>query len=120
VARNPAPALDRPWRRRGALRYALSRIHGAVKPPVNVTDSPADIVIERDVEVPTRDGTILRINVFQKADGRKEEARPVILSVHPYGKDNLPSRRGKKWTFSKQYRAIRQPGPVTFSALTGW
>jgi uncharacterized protein len=116
VVRNPAPTLDRPWRRPGALRYALDRIRGVAKPPVTVTDPPADIVIDRDVGVPTRDGTVLRINVFRKDDG----ARPVILSIHPYGKDNLPTRRGKRWTYSLQFRVIRQPQPLTFSALTGW
>jgi uncharacterized protein len=117
VARNPAPALDRPWRRPGALRYALNRIRGVAKPAVTVTDPPTNIVVEGDVNVPTRDGTVLRINVFRKAD---DVARPVILSIHPYGKDNLPVRRRKKWTFSVQYRVLRQPKPVTFSALTGW
>ena len=115
MARNPAPTLDRPWRRPGALRYALTRIRGIAKPPVTVTDPPADINIDRDVEVATRDGTVLRINVFRKAG-----ARPVILSIHPYGKDNLSTKRGKRWTFSPQYRVLRQPDPVTFSALTGW
>jgi putative CocE/NonD family hydrolase len=109
--------LDVPWRRPGALRYALARIRGVARPPITVTDPPPDIVIDRDVEVPTRDSTVLRINVFRE----KEDApRPVILSIHPYGKDNLPKRRGTKWTFSLQYRAIRQPQPVSFSALTGW
>jgi putative CocE/NonD family hydrolase len=110
-------ALDRPWRRPGALRYALNRIRGVAKPPVTVTDPPADLHVERDVAVPTRDATVLRINVFRKADA---EPRPVILSIHPYGKDSLPKRRGNRWTFSAQYRILRQPRPVTFSALTGW
>jgi putative CocE/NonD family hydrolase len=117
VASNPALALDRPWRRPGAVRYALERIRAIAKPPVNVTDPPAGIVIDRDVSVATRDGTVLRINVFQTDRGA---ARPVILSIHPYGKDKLPVRRGKKWTFSVQYRLLRQPHAVTFSALTGW
>jgi putative CocE/NonD family hydrolase len=108
--------LDRPWRRPGAVRYALRRIRGIAKPPITVTDPPADIVVDRDVEVPTRDGTTLRINVFRRSD----EPRPVIVCIHPYGKDNLPKRRGNKWTFSVQYRLLRQPRPVTFSALTGW
>ena len=116
MAHNSAPTLDRPWRRPGALRYALDRVRGVAKPPVTVTDPPADIVIDRDVGVPTRDGTVLRINVFRKDD----RARPVVLSIHPYGKDALPTRRGKRWTYSLQYRVIRQPQPVTFSALTGW
>jgi putative CocE/NonD family hydrolase len=82
-----------------------------------VTDPPPDLVIDRDVEVPTRDGTVLRINVFRQAD---DSGRPVLLSIHPYGKDDLPKRRRQKWTFSPQYRALRQPKPLTFSALTGW
>jgi uncharacterized protein len=109
--------LDRPWRRPGALPYALERIRGVAKPPITITAAPADIVIDRDVGVPTRDGTVLRINVFRKND---DAPRPVILSIHPYGKDKLPTRRGKKWTYSVQYRVLRQPRPVTFSNLTGW
>ncbi|TAM70984.1 CocE/NonD family hydrolase [Mycobacterium sp.] len=114
---NRRPTLDRPWRRSGGLQYALSRIRGIAKPPVTVTDPPTDLHVEHDVAVPTRDGTVLRINVFRQSGA---EARPVVLSIHPYGKDNLPKRRGDKWTFSVQYRALRQPRPVTFSALTGW
>lgn len=117
MASNPAPVLDRPWRRPGAVRYALERIRAIAKPPVTVTDPPAGIVVDRDVSVATRDGTVLRINVFQIDGGA---ARPAILSIHPYGKDKLPVRRGKKWTFSVQYRLLRQPQAVAFSALTGW
>jgi predicted acyl esterase len=84
---------------------------------VTVTAPPDDIVVDRDAEVVTRDGTVLRVNVFRAAD---EDLRPVIVSAHPYGKDNLPARRGKRWTYSVQYHMLRQPAPVTFSALTGW
>lgn len=117
MARDPAPVLDRPWRRRGRLRYAADRVRRAVKPPVTVTDPLAGLLVDRDVEVPTRDGTRLRINVFRPQDGT---ARPVVLSIHPYGKDNLPTLRRKKWTFSPQYRMLRQPKPVSFSAYTSW
>jgi putative CocE/NonD family hydrolase len=117
VAPNPAPSLDRPWRGRGALRYAIERIRCIAKPPITVTGPPTGVLIEGDVGVPTRDGTVLRINVFRKSD---HVTRPVVLSIHPYGKDNLPKRRGKKWTFSVQYRVLRQPTPVSFSAMTGW
>jgi predicted acyl esterase len=84
---------------------------------VTVTELPDSIIIDRDVEVSTHDGTVLRVNVFRSTEGAN---RPVILSIHPYGKDNLPSRRGKRWTYSFRYRVLRQPDPVTFSALTGW
>lgn len=117
MLRNQAPGLDRPWRRPGALRYASTRIRGIAKPPVTVADPPTDLRVVRDVAVPTRDGTVLRVNVFRNDDAAPQ---PVILSIHPYGKDDLPRRRGNKWTFSAQYRALRQPRAVAFSALTGW
>ncbi|BBZ42900.1 CocE/NonD family hydrolase [Mycobacterium parmense] len=117
MARNPAPALDRPWRRPGAARYALGRIRSFLRPPVTVTPAPDDLIVERDLAVPTRDGTVLRINLFRSSAG---QAGPVILSIHPYGKDKLPRRLGKRWTFSFQYRILRQPQPLTFSAYTGW
>lgn len=116
-AAHDPPALDRPWRRPGALGYALARLRGIRKPPVTVTVAPTDIVIDRDTEVPTRDGTVLRLNVYRPPG---DDPHPVILSIHPYGKDNLPTRRGERWTYSFQYRILRQPAPLAFSALTGW
>lgn len=111
------PALDRPWRRPGAVRYALARLRGIVSPPVTVTSPADDIVVERDAEVITRDGTVLRVNVFRPPG---TIARPVVLCAHPYGKDNLPRPRGNSWTVPSRYRGMRQPTRVTFSALTGW
>jgi predicted acyl esterase len=111
------PILDKPWRRRDAWRYALGRLYGFARPPVIVTEPPPDIIVDRDQEIHTRDGTVLRANVIRPPSG---SARPVILAIHPYGKDNLPTRRGNRWTFSMQYRMLRQPAPVSFSALTGW
>jgi putative CocE/NonD family hydrolase len=92
-------------------------LRGIAIPPVTVTEPTDDIVSDRDAEVATRDGTILRANVFRPPGTR---AYPVVLCAHPYGKDNLPRRRGKRWTFSGQYHILRQPDPVSFSALTGW
>jgi putative CocE/NonD family hydrolase len=111
------PAFDRPWRRPGSLRYALGRLRGFVRPSVTVTEPPAGLLVHRDAEVVTRDGTILRANVFRPSD---DNPHPVILCAHPYGKDNLPRKRGKRWTYSIQYHMLRQPDPITFSALTGW
>jgi uncharacterized protein len=82
-----------------------------------VTEAAADIVIDRDAEVRARDGTVLRVNVFR---GPGVGPLPAIVSIHPYGKDKLPARRGKRWTYPFQYRVARQPDPVCFSALTGW
>jgi uncharacterized protein len=100
------------------MHYALGRLRGFAKPSVTVTDAPEEIVIHRDAEVCTRDGTTLRVNVFRPIG--TSAARPVIVSAHPYGKDNLPIRRGKRCAYSPQYHLLRQPESVTFSSLTGW
>ncbi|WP_051406451.1 CocE/NonD family hydrolase [Williamsia sp. D3] len=48
-------------------------------------DAFSQVVIERDVEVPMRDGVILRADVYRPADGHW----PVLLKRTPYDK-NLP------------------------------
>lgn len=110
--------LDRPWHRPGALAYALHRLAGIARPPVTLTEpAPGDLLVDRDVEVTIRDGTVLRVNVHRPVDG---QPAPVILSAHPYGKDNLPLRPGKRPRMPRQYRLMRQPAPVVHSVLTGW
>ena len=81
MARNPAPALDRPWRRPGALRYALEP-DSRHRQTAGHRHRSADRHRHRPRRraLPTRDGTVLRINVFRN-DGRR--GRPVILSIHP-------------------------------------
>ena len=121
MTRQSHPALDRPWRRPGAFRYGLNRLREMLKPPVTVTEPPTGLTVERDVKILVRDGTTLCANVFRSSlDKQTDPRRPVILSIHPYGKDALPTRRGKRWTYSPQYRIIRQAKPVQFSAFTGW
>ena len=114
----PATGLERAWRRPGALRYALARVRGAVRPPVHVSEPAAGAVITlHDEPVPMRDGVRLRVNVYRPAgDG----PFPVLVCAHPYGKDRLPRRRGRRSHFSPQYRIMRQPAPVSFSTLTSW
>jgi len=110
--------VERAWRRPGALRYALGRVRGILHPPVIVYEPPAGSVVrETDVPVRMRDGVLLRANVYRPpGDG----PFPVLLSAHPYGKDDLPRRRGRRWSFPFQYRLMRQPEPVVFSSLTTW
>ena len=100
------------------LRYAVSRARGIARPPVTVTEPPPGIRIDRDVEVPVRDGTVLRVNVFRPEVA--EGPLPVIMCAHPYGKDRLPKRKRRGYGFDVQYRVLRQPLPVSFSALTTW
>jgi predicted acyl esterase len=118
-ARASTPRVDRPWRRPGALRYALlERVPGLLRPRVSVYEPAAgSLSIQRDLPVVVRDGTTLRVNVVLPAGAGPF---PVLLSAHPYGKDNLPTRRGRGWRVSIQYRVLRQTGPLHFSSLTGW
>ncbi len=110
--------LDRPWRRPGAAWYALCRLRGLLRPPVDVYEPVAgSLPVLRDLPVVVRDGTTLRVNVVVPAGAGRF---PVLMSAHPYGKDNLPTRRGRGWRVSVQYRLLRQPERVRFSSLTGW
>lgn len=45
---------------------------------------PRSVVVERDVAIPMRDGTILRANVWRPPSGR----HPVLLQRTPYDKDD--------------------------------
>lgn len=93
---------------------ARRRLRAARRPDVTVLTAPSGITAEWDVAVPVRDGTLLRVNVFRPAGDHRF---PVIMSAHPYGKDNIPGPRHK---VNGQYRAFPQPHPIRFSEWTGW
>lgn len=112
-----AEPLDIPWRRPGRLGYSRSRVAALIRPPVTVTPAPADLRVSREVAVPMKDGVILRANVYRPAG---DDAVPVILSAHPYGKDNHPHRTRRGWSLNPQYRIMHQPEPVAISSETGW
>lgn len=109
---------DRPWKRPGASGYARARIATLLRPPVTVTPAATDMVKEADLAVAMRDGVRLRVNVYRR---RGDEPMPVIVSAHPYGKDaTIPRRTRRGWRPNGQYRLMRQPARVSFSAETGW
>lgn len=111
------PALDRPWKRPGTLRYAVERVRKLVRPPVTVEAAPPNLVKLHDVPVPMRDEVILRVNVYlPSGDG----PWPVLLSAHPYGKDRLPRKTRLGWRINPQFRVLRQTEPFTISSETSW
>jgi predicted acyl esterase len=106
-----------PWRRPGRVAYARRRIRNAIHPPVTVVPAPPQVVKQHDVEVRMRDGVILRVNVYRpQGDG----PFPVIVSVHPYGKDVVPAKTRRGWKLSPQFRIMNQSEPYRISDLTGW
>jgi len=88
-----------------------------VRPPVAVYPSPPHLIKDADVGVTMSDGIVLRVNAYRPAGAGPF---PVILSAHPYGKDVLPTRRRRGWSFSVQYRIMNQPESVRFSDQTSW
>jgi predicted acyl esterase len=101
------------------VAHVRKRLKLLRRPNVTITDPPTGVVFERDVEVPARDGTVLRVNVFRPdADG----AYPVLLCAHPYGKNNLPKPKpkGAGYTTPFQLRMLPQSDPFSFSAWTSW
>lgn len=120
MARSPdAPANDRPWKRPGVARYAIGRLRGFLRSPVDVyIPQPGAVVVHDDIPVTTRDGTVLRVNGYLPPG---PGPFPVLLCAHPYGKDKLPTkRRARGYSVPFQYRVLRQPSRLRFSALTTW
>jgi predicted acyl esterase len=100
------------------LGRAVRRLRRAVHPNVAISDPPAvGVIVEHDVAITVRDGTVLRANIHRPAGG---DPVPVVMCAHPYGKDRLPTRRLGRWLPVPQYRVFRQPETVSFSAWTGW
>ncbi|HEY7813156.1 MAG TPA: CocE/NonD family hydrolase, partial [Nakamurella sp.] len=89
-----------------------------IRPPVTITEPPANTAAEWDVPVPMRDGIRLRVNVFRPLG---TGPHPVLLCAHPYGKDDigLHHRTRRGYRPSVQYRLMRS-APVTHSAWTSW
>jgi len=73
----------------------------------------SSLAIERDLAVPMRDRVRLFVNLFRPA---AEGEYPVIMSVTPYGKDNLPDRVG---TFFMRLSGVKF-GNLNCSRLTGF
>ncbi len=104
---------------RAEVGHVVRRRWRLARPLVTVTDPPATgAVVERDVPIVVRDGTVLRANVFRPPAGGPH---PVILCAHPYGKDRLPTRRRRGGCrVPTQFRILPQSEPLTISAWTGW
>lgn len=104
---------------RDAFDRASYRVRRLARPLLTVTEPPtAGIRVERDVEVPVRDGTVLRVNVFRPDDG---DEHPVLMCAHPYGKDVTPERaRRGGYRPPRQNRLIPQSQPYAISAWTSW
>jgi predicted acyl esterase len=96
---------------------AAERLARTAFPALTITPPAPGIRFERDVAVPMRDGVRLRVNVFRPD---REGRFPTIMSAHPYGKDVLPRHTPFGYLPLKRYRFIRQPDPITHSALTAW
>lgn len=113
-------SLDRPWRRPGAARYALTRLRQMARPSVDVHEpAPGAVVVDRDVAVPTRDGTVLRVNVHRPPGPVRSR-----FCCRRTRTGRTTCRGARVWTAAIrcpfQYRALRQTDRVRFSSLTSW
>ena len=91
----------------GAVRYALRRVPGLLRPPVDVYEpEPGSLTMLRDLPVTVRDGTTLRVNVVLPAGARPF---PVLLSAHPLARTTCRGEAGPRYRVSVQYRMLRQP-----------
>ncbi|WP_010219863.1 CocE/NonD family hydrolase [Sphingomonas sp. PAMC 26621] len=100
-------------------RWALARrfLRNAFSPNVIVTPAPSDLTAEWNVPVRVRDGTMVRVNVFRPA---APGGYPVIMSAHPYGKDQIPAKTRSGRGLPFQARVLSQPRPIRYSEWTSW
>ena len=99
------------------IRLALKRTRTVLRPDIKVVDPPSDVLVTWNVPIVVRDGTTLRANVFRpQGTGRV----PVIMSVHPYGKDRIPAKTPSGRGLNFQYRMFPQPESIRFSRWTSW
>lgn len=113
-----AVVIDKPWKRPGAAAYARARLNTFGHPPVTVYRMPADVRKDADVAVRLRDGVTLRLNLFRPANAPGRI--PVLLSAHPYGKDEVPTVKRGRWSLNFQFRIMNQSLPLRISDQTSW
>ena len=97
--------------------YIVKRLRNAIRPPLQLIPFPKGIVIDRNVEIPMRDGIILRANVFRP---QQQGTFPVIMCAHLYSKDKFNQKGFFGPRPLAQYRALNQPAPIAFSTWTSW
>jgi predicted acyl esterase len=73
----------------------------------------ANVIFERNLVVPMRDGVVLSANLFRPVSGKPA---PVIMSMTPYGKD---SGRNRFVTFLMRLSGVRF-GKIKVSRFTGF
>ncbi|KAJ3069086.1 hypothetical protein HDU98_007836 [Podochytrium sp. JEL0797] len=98
--------------------YSVSRAHRILIPNVDMSPLPPTVSFEHNVDIPMRDGTTLKANIYRPKEA--SEPLPIILCAHPYSKDILPKRGLLFDSVPLQYRVMRQPRTVRFSEATGW
>lgn len=101
----------------GPLRRAVGRIRNVIRPNVTVTPPPDGVLVEYDIPVAVRDGTVLRVNVYRPEGSG---TYPVMMSAHPYGKDYRPKPTRNGYRPFPNLRILPQSQPFSFSAWTGW
>ncbi|KAJ1325493.1 hypothetical protein MN608_08686 [Microdochium nivale] len=82
----------------------------------------AETIYERDIEIPLRDGTILRADVYRP--NNTTEKVPILLAWSPYGKsdtgvfslDLIPGRAGVHQSRLSGYESFEGPDPAEWTA----
>lgn len=77
---------------------------------------PCDILMEKDVPITLRDGTVIYTDIFRPAD---EEKHPALLAWSPYGKelggqmlDDVPMRAGVRLSATSGLEKFEGPDPA--------
>ncbi|OJJ46081.1 hypothetical protein ASPZODRAFT_2051812 [Penicilliopsis zonata CBS 506.65] len=82
---------------------------------------PIDVILDRDVAIPMRDGVVLYADIFRSVESDQSEKVPAIIPWSPYGKtgtgtqhyDNMaPFRAGLPLDKTSGYEKFEAPDPA--------
>ena len=115
-----AKALDDPTTRYPGFKPSVTTLSTGAVVSAGALPLPCDILFERDLAVPLRDGTIIYTDVFRPVGATN---LPAIIAWSPYGKaggttllDDIPGRYGVPKNASSGLEKWEGPDPAYWCA----
>lgn len=87
VLQRPVTALDAPTSNYGGLDPVTKKLPEGFKKSSSYRGFRACTILEKDIEIPLRDGKIIRADVYRPADF--DDKVPALVAWSPYGKSGV-------------------------------
>ncbi|OCL02189.1 alpha/beta-hydrolase [Glonium stellatum] len=115
-------STDSPSARYEGLKLGITTLPAGFQKSPAHQPFRASTIYERDIEIPLRDGTVIRADVFRPEDSRDKV--PALVSWSPYGKsgsglfclDIVPGRVGVPQSKLSGFESFEAPDPAEWTA----